>query len=399
MVAVIAQARLLGATELGVLALLTLSAGLLASVGACGMGPLLTGSVAASRRNGDVEGAGRTTYFALLVCGTALSISGVLVVLVSIQSWFPWGDLTGSKGANAVLVAAWSVAVGLNPILVSAVVGFGEFRASSCLVSARALLVGVGSILGAILGRTALGAGLGALCGEAVLLVSGICYLTLRRQIRARHRGLWREGRHLVRQSVLSGLAGIAIQLGMWVGQVLVSRSADGLVASGLFLLMARLVLMVTLVPNAVGTVALPNLAGAIGLDGHDAAPRRYRRLTLLTAVPVAAAVAVASDLLLPKLDERYGSFGFVIWAMCVAGVVMAVNNVQGNIALAAGAVRRWILSDWVLAASLLLLTVALVPKMGVDGLALSYLAAYTLSVLVLLWRHGHGGPPSRRTA
>jgi O-antigen/teichoic acid export membrane protein len=74
-----------------------------------------------------------------------------------------------------------------------------------------------------------------------------------------------------------------------------------------------------------------------------------------------------------------------VLAVLLLATLPMVVNNVLSQTALSVGAVAAWVWSDVVLAVSLAVVAVILVPRDGAIGLGLAYVVGYIATCLVLV--------------
>lgn len=378
-----AAAAILEPARLGEFALLTVTAAFLGSVGVLGFGPLATRAIASAD---SIESAKAVATFVLSLCSGLLTVLGLgLCLLASPSIGVVSLPAAHTRGA-LITLAIWGFVVGINPLLVAIAAGHQAFSVCSVANVARAAVVGGGTTIGCIVGRSALDAAIGAAAAESLVALA----------VSAR---LWRSGwlsvgsgpmvvnrPHLVRQAVVSGAASLAIQFSMWAGQVVLSRSDDGLVANGAFLLASRLVLAVTLIPNALAMTGLPMLS-----DQKQPAVMRQRArqriisYSFASAIPMAALMAVTAIVVLPAINVEYLAYRSTVTVMAVVGVAMSANNVLGSVAVAERRMRAWILSDWLLAATLLVVALVSVPVIGAAGLALSYLGAYAASVVLLM--------------
>ena len=376
-------AALLQPERLGEFALLTISAAFLGAVGVLGFGPLASRAIA----HAPVDDS--AVAIATFVFRTCLGLLLALAACVFLTADPSLGITTlpgaGSRGAVAV-VAIWGIGVGLNPLLMAIAAGHKAFGTCSVANLSRAVAVGLGTTIGCLGSGTALGAAIGAAAGELVLAVALAVY-TWRRgwlALSGRQQAPPDRGRFL-RQAGVAGAASLMIQFSMWAGQMLLSRTPDGLVASGAFLLATRLVLLVTLVPNALATTALPILADhQLSDEIRQGMRRRILRFTILTAVPTAVLVALLGVIVLPTISDEYLAYRSTVTLVAAVGALMALNNVLGSIAVAERRIGGWILSDWVLAAILLGVGALTVRSWGAPGLAIAYFVAYAASVAVL---------------
>lgn len=380
-------AAVLTPTALGEFALVSASVALVASGGTLGLSTLLTREVA---RAEDPREAREATAFVLGFCVVLLGLVVLVVAVLCLPGLGPLRLPGVGSASDLAIVAIWALGVGLNPLVFSVVTGHRAFAASSHLLGARAVAVGIGTTLAALVFDSAESTAAGAAVGEFVVLVAGLSLLARRKWWANPLTRRLARYRSLVVRGMQSGAAALAISAALWLGQVVLSKSSDGLVANALFLLMSRLMLVVTLVPNALGTVALPAL-----IDPHQTErERRLRRTrmvraTMASSILAATALALCAYMLLPRLDPAYGGYGLPIVVLSATGVAVSANNILGSIALAEHRVQPWIISDWVLAGILAAGSLIAVPALGLIGLSATHAIAYSVSVRVLVGRPG----------
>jgi O-antigen/teichoic acid export membrane protein len=376
-------AAAIGASEFGQYALLLAVTTVIASAGGMGLATPLTRSVAAAQTQRD---AAAVATGAIHAAARALTLLGVLVLLLC---WPAWGLLhpPGAEGELAVVaVAVWVLGTGCNPLFVGTLVGRQRFAASAKLTAIRSVGVALGTVVGCSLAPSAAATAMGSALGE--LAIAGGAYVIGIRQgwLTKRGRTDLRASRQVMRVGLAAGAAGLAIQISMWVGQVLVSRSVDGLVATGLFLLATRLTLAVTFIPNALATVILPRLTSE---QSSQRDPRELSRpylvATLALACAAAALVGALSVVLAPRLHEEYAAYSSTLVLMAVLAVLIALNNFYGSVVVARGRTTLWVASDFALAAVLLTVALVFVPAYGAAGLAAANLVAFAVSIGVLI--------------
>lgn len=384
LVSSLAAASLLGATDFGRYALLLAATTVIASLGGMGFAAPLTRSVAKASGSADP---GTVPTGAVHVAAVTLSTLGVATVLLC---WPGSGlvELPGGGDRLSVLsVGIWVVGMGCNPLFVAVLVALQEYRGSALLTSARGVLVAVAVTLACLTVPTAEAAA--AATASAEVVSAGLAYIWLRRRsvLVPSSRRSWAAGARLLKVGFAAGAVGLAIQTSMWIGQVLLSRTPDGLAAAGLFLLATRLMLAVTFVPNALATVVLPRLTrmGVSSREDPRAVSFSYVALTAGIATVAALAVTTASIWFVPRLDEDYAGNAQALALMGVLAVLISLNNVYGSVVIARGFMGVWIGSDVMLAVALVVSAAALVGGLGVAGLALAHVVAYALSIGVLV--------------
>lgn len=375
-------AALLVPEDFGRFALLASSAAVLGVLGSLGFAPLTTRAIAAA----DGEDASREAASrALAVAASILTVVGLIVLVAA--HWRPWGlSVPGARGwVGVVAVVLWAFGLGLNPILAAVATGRKGFGMVAMVAMTRAVAVALGTCLGCAVWESGDATAMGAAFGEVgSTLIFGTAFRQagwiggIPRALRVSVMLTFLAG------GVASGAAGFMIQISMWAGQIMLSDSEDGLVGSAAFLLASRLLLAVVLIPNAIATAVLPIIAERQQGNRMPGATVSPVRLAAWTSVPGAAAVFGFGAFLLPVLDASYGQYRGTLLIMCGVGVVVALNNVMGSVAIAQRHVKAWVASDWVLGVVLLAVAVVLVPHAGAPGLAVSYVFAYSTSVFTL---------------
>lgn len=380
-------AVVLSPTQLGYFALATVSANLIAAVGLLGLPPLVTREVAtADSLNDSAAVSAGSLYVAM-----AMTLVAGCVFLAVCNPYGP-APLRLSSVVDLYLTLAWAVALGVTPLLVAIGNGNRAFRFSSGLNIFRAFLVALGAAIGGYATSSATGAIVGSLMGEWLALTTGLLYMVKRRWFRVASIGstLARCWKAVVVPALPAGVASLFVQGALWTGQFFLSQTSDGIVAVGLFLLMTRTLLLITLVANGVSTAILPLLS----VPGQDPADSRQTEklgysLALGSAVVGSAALAATLPKLIILFDPVYAGSSATIIVMCASGVIVAANNLLSSVAVSRGCIYRWVASDVVLAVVLLLSSLLLVPKFTGLGLAIAYSIGYLSSVLVLAAKRG----------
>jgi O-antigen/teichoic acid export membrane protein len=174
----------------------------------------------------------------------------------------------------------------------------------------------------------------------------------------------------------------------MWLGQVVLVRSPDGLVQAGYFAYAYRWYLLIMFSAAAIAPVGLSILTNIRATAGH-AMHRRVLVLNLLVTLTVAGIPAALIATAAPWVT-RLGGTGFTpatstLLVLALACLVTALNTVISQAALSMDMTRAWIVSDVVLACVLAGTTFLLVPPLGSVGLAWAYLAGMVATCAVLI--------------
>lgn len=380
----IAAAAILRPTEFGIFGYLAVTAGVISAIGVLGLAPLTTRAIAASRTTSDARD---ITTLALGAASATLCFAGSVYVLLAVVAPGVDGAIFTMSKSRALLVGAWGASAGLTPLLSAVFAGHRAFGKLTHLTIVRALLVALGTVLGALTFDTALAAAAGAVLGE--ILTAGGCLCMIGRAgwiagspIRACNRG----GAALLRGALGAGIASLGIQVAMWIGQRLLVSTPGGFAENGGFSLASRLTLVVTFVPSALALSALPDLS-RIGEPpaARLAQARGVIRLCLLISSLFASSLAALAYLAFTRFGGAYAAYAGAIAAMSLGAIFISLNNVLGTVAVANQRIRLWVGSDIVLALALILGAVSLVQRYQATGLVIAYVVAYALSCAVLL--------------
>lgn len=378
-------ASCLGADQFGNYALLLSVTTVLATLGGMGLAAPLTRAVAREPSADGSLAVGAGTVVAAAVVLSALGLGTLLIC-------WPGAGVASLPGATegiaVVAVAIWAVGMGCNPLIVAVLVGLQRYRASAVLTVLRGTTVATAVVAASLLHPTAAAAAMGSAAAELVAAGAAFWWMQAGRASRSPRSAASRAGvLKVLRVGLFAGVVGLGIQASMWVGQVLLSRTPDGVAQVGLFLLASRLVLAVTFIPNALATVVLPRLSGATSGSmplQKSGTAGAYLLVTLAVTSVAASGVTLLSLIVLPRVDASYAGNVLFFVLMGALAVLMSVNNVSGSVVVARGNLRAWIWSDVALASALLLSALLVVSGMQVTGLAFAHVVAYAASLVVL---------------
>jgi len=373
-------AFLISVTDFGVFALLAATAAFVGSLAQLGFAPLITQRIAQS----DEVATQRFVAARALLAAAALSLLGALILVVLFDPGFgALPHVLPLTRAQLLVVAAWSGFLALNPLASSVFAGHHDFAWVNGLGVLRAISVSVASLGLAWLFDSPLAACVGALAGEVVVAALAVGTLYRRGWI-GRWAGNEAEPGGFLGASFVAGLASLSIQGAMWVCQVLLLNSPGGLAENGYFLLASRLALVVTFLPNAISSAALPHLSAISPQEGL----RTQRRLTLATvllSMLLSTPVIIGAPLATAWFGSGYEAAGYPVAVMAAAAIAVAANNMLSATAVAWRRVRLWVASDVVLALAIAVSGILLIPSHGAIGAAISYAIGYSLSAAILL--------------
>lgn len=390
-VALLLAARALGSEEFGGFSLALSTALLVTSLSALGL-PVAAQKLVAEAR--EVDGPRRER---LIDAALGLTVFvGVLAVLVFLVAG-PWvASRVLDQGGITPLLAVATLLVLSTPcveILAGLLAALERFRDVGVYRAVQGCLGGC--LLGAVL-LTAPGAAAAlwaVFVADVLTCVLGWKLLSSARGA-GRHRWLMPRtefvsaARSLLRVSMPALLASVSLQPALWVGQVMLSRQPDGLDQVGMFAVALRWSAVALFVPATMGSVLLPML-GRLRANGREADARtlfvRYGGMTVVFSTVICLVLVALAKVLMGLQGAGYVVATTALVVLAVAVVPTALNNVLSQRALAEGRLALWVWSDLVLAATLAVGAVTLVPLLRDVGLAWSYLLAYVATCLVLL--------------
>jgi O-antigen/teichoic acid export membrane protein len=387
LISLIVVARAISPSRFGELTVIQTTAALMSALAGLGLGMAATKRVAEIRQE-DRAIAGRTIGAALVVTGCAgVVLSFALLLLAGPISGglLNAPSLTNEVRLAAPLALAGSLAAAQLGILYG-LEAFKEMFLSSVVRAAAISLMLVGGAYRAGVP----GALLGLVGGEFV--GTAFTHVMLRRSaarqgIVISYRARLRDVRALSGLAAPASVASIALQLAIWFGQIVLLRQADGFSQAALFNLAYRWYLVIMFFPSSVSPIALPLLANVRASNKREDYSR-LARLTLIGNVLVVAGPAIVVGAVAPVIMRLGGTAYEAGWPALLilagAAVPSALNNALSQTALSLNKIREWLLSDIVLAASLALFALILVPRLRATGLAAAYLGAMLMTCVVL---------------
>jgi O-antigen/teichoic acid export membrane protein len=378
--ATVAVSRLVVAEQFGQLALMQTAIVLFAGLSGLGLSIAVTRQVAATRLF-DPAAVGR-------YIGSALAISlsaGAVTTLVWLGAHGPIADavLRSESLSNLVLASAPAIMASVATTTVQgALVGLEAFRSAALSQGIQGLGSAVGLIVGAAVADVS-GALLGFGCGHAVAGALSCALLTreARRQGVRLRLGVSRpEARALGRIALPALVGSLAVLLGLFGSQLLLTAEPDGYRELAAFNIAYRWHLALVFIPVAAAPVLLSMMtrfrAGGEAGDARGIYSRHIRLTVALTAVP-GVVVALAAPLILSFHGDFYERYSTPFVVLAGAAVFTAAHAVISSARSSVGAIFHWLTSDFVLAAVLVGVAAWLVGGAGATGLAVAYAAAY----------------------
>jgi O-antigen/teichoic acid export membrane protein len=390
LVGIIVATRLLPASAFGQLSAVQLLVTTCAGVVGLGLGVAVTKRIAESRA--------REPELVWDYASAATRLVSVSGVVGTVAVFLGRGSLaTGwlhdpALSYSIALASAMVLTSALFAVQIGILTGFEAFKESAFATSARSILTAVLLVVGISLAGLN-GGLLGYLVGEvaattwAMVVVSRLGGADARRVFRLGRgaAGTWRSLRKI---GIPAVAATVAILLSLLLGQRMLTELPNGFVAVAQFSIAYRWSLVVLFVPAAVAPVMLPLLANLVGAGRHGAFGRLLRGnlliLSMITAVPALIMILARGPILgLSGAAYRSDPLPFVL--LLVATIPVAWNTILSQAALALEAISAWLVSDLVLAATLVASASVLIPRYRSAGLAVAYLLAYAATCVVLM--------------
>lgn len=387
LLASIVVARLILPDEFGRLTLAITSVTLLSGLAGLGLSLAITRQVAETRSARPLL-AGR--YIGAVVAITGAVALLLAVVILAFRS--PIAEFLFKDARFGPLVAAAAVAVlftAVNGVIQGALTGLEAFRLLAGTQWIQGFGVAAGLIGGAIAGdgtgaMTGFAAGQGVAAGCSLMLLhrqasaqgAAVSYLTRRVEVG-----------ELFRFGIPAFVALISVTAALFGAQVLLSRQPSGYSEVALFSVAYRWQLVIMFVPASIAPVLVPVMTRlhTTKQDGELASIFRATMWGTVVLTGVAAvAIAAASPLLFGLSGEFYAEHPLPLIVMAVASIPAALNNVLSSTSISLAAIRAWLVSDLVLAVSLIGAAAALVANLGATGLAVAYLIGMVATDLAL---------------
>ena len=370
-------ARALGPAAYGELDLALALAALLTALGVAGLDTAL--GIAHFRDEPAARPALGITALALTALFSLLATAAGILLAISIVSRI--APETGTTAATVVVLAVAAAAV----LRVGQTMLRQSFRASAFLLVAivqAVVTVGIGLTAVLVLRLGPAGAALGYAGGWLLGAVACLALVKLHRPAD----GTWRRdaARRLLRLGLPAAPAGLAIWTYALADRFIVAHYA-GSVDLGLYAAVARVAAILGLFVAA-GQLAWGPLA--MSLHRHPAAGRFYGGVLLVVSVAAAlailAAAAVAPIAVPLLLGDAYAEAAPVLWLLVAAMLANGAYYLVAiglNISERTGDITR---ATWLAAFANIVLSLALIPRLGYPGAAAATLASFALATVAV---------------
>lgn len=396
-------ARWLGKESFGEYGMLQSTVGMFAVFASFGMGMTATKHVAELRQS-HPERAGRLIGLSNLVAWGA----GGLLTLVLYLASVPVANrtLAAPHLAPYLRFCAPLLLLGsLNGAQIGALTGLEAFKRITQVNVISALICFPLVALGAW--QFGLGGAAGGLVlGQAVTwAVSGMAlrWECGKANVAISYRGAWAEAGVLWSFSLPSVITSVLIMPMNWICAAILVNRPGGYGEMGIFNVANQWRGFVMLVPNTLIGLSLPILSNMMGQDdevGHRRVSAATTTINVGVTLLLAAGVGLVSPLILSAYGTDYQGGAVCVWLLAISAVPAAYCWAKYQVL--ASYDRMWIsagiLALW--AASLVILTITLVPIWRGEGLALANLLAQVLYAAILaiyLWYHRHSRKPRSR--
>lgn len=224
--------------------------------------------------------------------------------------------------------------------------------------------------------------------GVAALAASATGHLWLRSEARRRfvriaYTGLSEELPMLWRFSLPALLAGVMTAPAMWVAGAILVRQPGGYSEMGIFNAANQWHRALLFLPSVLAGVNVPVLASLYGrreIQDCRKVMLGTIRATVLLIVPATILVALIAEPIMASYGPQFRNHGEVLIIVCVVSALLAAMVPAGQVITATGRMWLGMFMNLGWAIVLIVSTVLFVRQnMGAAGLALAYLAAYTV--------------------
>jgi O-antigen/teichoic acid export membrane protein len=374
-------ARFLGKSIFGQFGIVLGTANVVSAMATLGLGITATQYIAALRER-DVERTGRI----IGLTWTITAISGVIATIISVVTARPIAVMMihAPELTNSIRIA--SAIVFVNAMLAyqnGALCGFEAFRG----LARVNLISGLLSLPIVLMGVWRWGLNGAVTCTAISLVINWWLNERLLRNecrlagIPIRIRQGFQETTVFWMFSLPALLGVLATTLVLWLCTVLVVRSHYGFEQMGLYAAADRWRLAILFIPTALFRAVLPMLANMHkqNPDGYRKVARAHLLINLIVILVPVMAIGCLSIPIMSIYGTGFRAGWTVLAVLCVSTIPEALNTILGFPLITGGKMWYRCGFDLALSAILLLLGIWLIPTYGAFGLAVAYLATYSI--------------------
>jgi O-antigen/teichoic acid export membrane protein len=380
------MARMLGRDGFGELGMIRSTVDMFAIFAGFGLGLTATKHVAGYCRS-DPGHAGRI----MAVSGLFAFVTGgvIAVVLFVFAPWLAEHSLDAPHMANPLRISVIILFItAINGAQTGSLAGFEAFRA----IAKINLLVGIASFP-LLVGGVYIGGLSGAVWALAIIMGINwlLSHLALREESARFHvplafKGCLQEWPVLWKFSLPAAISGIMVGPVLWICNAILVNEPGGYGQMGILNAANQWQMAILFLPSIAGRIALPMLSSLTGQDDRAKYIAVLKANVLIaagTTLTVAAAVAIAAPWIMRAYGPGFEQGPWVLACLAFSAVLVAVNNVVGQVIISKG--HMWIgfgfnalWAATMLAGSFVLIRAG----HGALGLALATLIAYLLHTL-----------------
>jgi O-antigen/teichoic acid export membrane protein len=380
-------ARLLGRSSFGELAIVQGTVGTAAVFGSLALALTTTKHVAEYRHTAP-DRAGR--IIALSTAMTAVSAAFFSLALLMFSGQLATALHAAHLQAELEISAITLFFSSLSGTQTGVLAGLEAFKETTFINFSRGLIGTVSLVLGTILGGLR-----GAVYATALtaFITWLVCQIVIWAQLRrfgihSTPRGMFREAETLWKFSLPACLSGITVGPIIWLLSSMLARQSNGYAEFGTFNAADRLRLVLMFAPTCMANASMPMMTSLEGCQLFSQSKRFMQAQIFGTAV-IAAAPAAGLILTAPYVMTIFGN-GYALGAttlrfLALSAIPMALNTVLGQVMLARGLAWGRFGFDVLLASVLVLSGFSLLPHFHANGLAATYLIAYTMAASALV--------------
>jgi O-antigen/teichoic acid export membrane protein len=374
LVVIVVAARILSVPEFAILATALAVASLLGSALDLGAGTLIARDGA---RSGESRGA---LFHALLEARAPLA---AVLLIAAVVVGFGLG-----RPLTAFAVAALAVAGALTLSLLGLYRSCQDIRPEAI----QRLLGAAVSVVAAVLASLLLPRADALLVALVLSMLVALLPLVRNAPGVADFTGRVRR-RAALRRAVPIGLVALATMAYYRSGTLALAALADAH-QTAVFSVVASLAFALLMLPNAITTALLPRLSAEDDFEALIACTRRALVWTLIVAVLLASAAAVAAPIGLPLLfGSEYDDAAVPFALLCVGIPLIAVSGVIGTALLSVGRLEALGVQVVVSLVVNLVALALLVPSLGAVGASLATIACEAAGLVLLLQAARSGLP------